>query len=46
LLKPSPAVQQAEEALKLAQANEKSERIKQVEALQKMLTDGPPASAD
>jgi len=46
LLKPSPAVQQAEEALKLAQANEKSERIKQVEALQKMLADGPPASAD
>ena len=46
LLKPSPAVQQAEEALKSAQANEKSERIKQVEALQKMLTDGPPESAD
>jgi len=46
LLKPSPAVQQAEEALKSAQANEKSERIKQVEALQKLITDGPPTSAD
>ena len=46
LLRPSPAVQQAEEALKTAQANEKSERIKQVEALQRMLTAGPPISAD
>jgi hypothetical protein len=46
LLRPSPAVQQAEEALKAAQANEESERKSQIEALQKLLTDGPPTSAD
>lgn len=46
LLRPSPAVREAEEALKTAQDNEKAERIKQVEALQKLITDGPPTSAD
>ena len=46
LLRPSPAVAEAEQALKAAQANEESERKSQIEALQKLLTDGPPTSAD
>ena len=44
LLRPSTAIHEAEEALKQAQLDEKSERTKQVEALQKMLLDGPPTA--
>ena len=44
LLRPSTAIREAEEALKQAQQDEQSERIKQVEALQKMLLDGPPTA--
>ena len=42
LLRPSAAIQEAEEALRLAKETEDTERAKQVAALQRHLSDGPP----
>lgn len=42
LLRPSTAIREAEEALRLAKESEDTERAKQVAALQRMLVDGPP----
>ena len=44
LLRPSTAIREAEEALRLAKESEESDRAKQVAALQRMLVDGPPTA--
>ena len=44
LLRPSAAIQEAEEALRLAKESEDTERAKQIAALQRHLTDGPPTA--